>query len=281
MQEGTVEGTTACADDDESGADTGARTVQLVLHYDGSEFAGWQRQPAMRTVQAVLEEALARLTGRAVGALGSGRTDAGVHARGQAAGVRVPRKWEPSALRRALNALLPPDVWVAAAYEMRPAFHARYSARARRYSYYVGTDESARSPFRRRWEWSLGMGRALSRDALDACARMLHGEHGFRAFAVRGTAPPDDEHRCTIIDAAWRDRPGGLVFEVEANRFLHHMVRFLVGTMVDVASGRRAAAEFPALLDAADNRETSAPAPAHALFLDLVRYPRDLYLTPE
>jgi tRNA pseudouridine38-40 synthase len=281
MREGTVEGTTACVDDDESGAETDARTVQLVLHYDGSEFAGWQRQPAARTVQAVFEQALARLMGRAIGALGSGRTDAGVHARGQAVGVRVPRKWEPPALRRALNAVLPPDVWVAAAHEMRPAFHARYSARARRYSYYVGTDEEARSPFRRRWEWPLG--RAPSREALDACARMLHGEHGFRAFAVRGTAPPDDEHRCTIFEAAWRDRPGGggLVFEIEANRFLHHMVRFLVGTMVDVATGRRTATGFSALLDAADNRETSAPAPAHALFLDVVRYPRDLYLTPE
>jgi tRNA pseudouridine38-40 synthase len=255
------------------------RTVQLVLHYDGSGFAGWQRQPRERTVQAVLEEALARLCGTRIGALGSGRTDAGVHARGQAVGVVVPATWAPHALRRALNAVLPPDVWVAAVWEMRPGFHARYSATSRCYSYYVGTDEEARSPFRRRWEWAIGRG--LDRAVLDASARAIRGEHCFRAFAVQGTAPPHDDHRCTVLHAAWRDRPGGLVFEIEANRFLHRMVRFLVGTMVEAATGRRSPESVAELLAAPDNRETSPPAPPHGLFLEAVRYPRDLYLTHE
>lgn len=255
------------------------RTVQLVLHYDGAGFAGWQRQPNERTVQAVLEEALGRLCAAPVAALGAGRTDAGVHARGQAVGVRVPPKWEPRELRRALNAVLPTDVWVAAAHEMAPGFHARYSATSRRYSYYIGTDEGARSPFRRRWEWALV--RDLEVAVLHASARALLGEHCFRAFAVRGTAPATDDHRCTVLDAVWRDRPGGLVFEIEANRFLHHMVRFLVGTMTDAAAGRRDPDSVRVLLDAPDNRDTSAPAPAHGLFLDAVRYPRDLYLTTE
>jgi tRNA pseudouridine38-40 synthase len=109
------------------------RTVQLVLQYDGAGFAGWQRQPRERTVQAVLEDVLARLCGRRVVATGAGRTDAGVHARGQVVGVRVAPRWTPRELRRALNALLPPDIWVAAAHEMRPDFHARYSATSRRY----------------------------------------------------------------------------------------------------------------------------------------------------
>src|ERR671916_1757386 len=95
------------------------RTVQLVLHYDGALFFGWQRQPRVRTVQGVLEEALERLCGEHVPALGSGRTDAGVHARGQAVGVRVPERWSARRLRRALNAILPRDVWVASAAEMR------------------------------------------------------------------------------------------------------------------------------------------------------------------
>src|SRR5436190_16353260 len=103
------------------------RTVQLVLHYDGSGFSGWQRQPEQRTVQGVIEQALERLCGQPTAVVGSGRTDAGVHARGQAVGVRVPQKWTPDALRRALNAVLPEDVWVATAHEMRPEFHARYS----------------------------------------------------------------------------------------------------------------------------------------------------------
>jgi tRNA pseudouridine38-40 synthase len=258
---------------------TRERTVQLVLHYDGAEFAGWQRQPAQRTVQGVLEEALAQLCGSPVAALGAGRTDAGVHARGQAVGVRVPARWEGMPLRRALNAVLPRDVWVAAAHDMRSEFHARYDATARRYSYYVGTDDLAYSPFRRRWEWPVQ--HPLDRARLDQAASAIHGEHRFLAFAVRGTAPSNDEHRCTIHHAVWRDRPGGLVFEIEANRFLHHMVRFLVGTMIEVATGHRPADSVSALLVAADNQETSAPAPANALFLDAVLYPRDLYLAAE
>jgi len=253
--------------------------VQLVLHYDGAGFAGWQRQPRERTVQLVVEDALARLCGAPVNALGAGRTDAGVHARGQAVGVRVAPKWGAFELRRAMNAVLPADVWVADAFEMRDDFHARFSATARRYSYYVGTDEGARSPFRRRWEWSRCQ--PLARDVLDASAAALEGTHVFRAFAVSGTAPAADEHRCTVHSAAWRERPGGLVFEIEANRFLHHMVRFLIGTMLDAAAGRRAAESISMLLGARDNRDTSPPAPPHGLFLDAVRYPRELYLTPE
>ena len=252
------------------------RTVQLVLHYDGARFCGWQRQPDQRTVQGVVEQALDRLCGAPIPALGSGRTDAGVHARGQAVGVRVPERWEAPRLRRALNAILPEDVWTAAAFEMRPEFHARYSAVARSYSYYVGTDDEAHSPFRRTRE--LSFDRRLDRELLDRASAAVEGEHHFRAFAVLGTAPPRDDHRCQVHRARWRERDGGLVFEIEANRFLHHMVRFLVGTMLDIASGRRLLSDMPALLDAEDNRAVSAPAPPHALFLDRVVYPRALYL---
>jgi len=252
------------------------RTVQLVLHYDGAGFSGWQRQPEQRTVQGVLEGALARLCGGPIAALGSGRTDAGVHARGQAVGVRVSDRWEVPRLRRALNAVLPSDVWVARAVEMHPEFHARYSAVSRRYSYYVGTDEAAHSPFRERYE--LAFEQALDRGALDAAATHLAGEHCFRGFAVLGTAPAHDDHRCRVHEARWVDRPGGYVFEIEANRFLHHMVRFLVGTMLNIASGRRPLGDLPRLLAAADNSEVSPPAPPHALFLDRVTYPAALYL---
>lgn len=252
------------------------RTIQLVLHYDGGAFAGWQRQTSARTVQGELERALARLCATEVPVLGAGRTDAGVHARGQAAGVRVADRWTAPELRRALNAVLPDDVWVAAAHEMRPEFHARYSATARRYSYLVGTSEDAWSPFRRRYEWAHP--RPLDAARLDAEARAIQGEHAFLAFAVKGTAPPSDDHRCRVHEARWRAREGGLAFEVEANRFLHHMVRFLVGTMVEVAEGRREPGTVARLLAAVDNRDVSPPAPAHALYLDQVAYPSDLYL---
>jgi tRNA pseudouridine38-40 synthase len=124
------------------------------------------------------------------------------------------------------------------------------------------------------------MARELSRETLDVQAGCVLGSHCFRAFAVRGTAPVSDDDRCDIALAAWHDRPGGLVFEIEANRFLHHMVRFLMGTMIDAASGRRDPDSVRRLLDAPDNSGTSAPAPAHALFLERVTYPHDLYLMP-
>jgi tRNA pseudouridine38-40 synthase len=162
---------------------------------------------------------------------------------------------------------------------MRPEFHARYSALARRYSYYVGTDEDARSPFRRHTEWPFP--RALDRGVLALATAVITGDHCFVAFAVRGTAPETDDHRCVVYSAAWRERDGGLVFEIEANRFLHHMVRFLVGTLVEVASGKRATSTLEELLAASANDEVSPPAPAHALFLDRVTYPNDLYLPPE
>ena len=252
------------------------RTVQLVLHYDGAAFAGWQLQPRQRTVQGELERVLAELCGHRVVAQGAGRTDAGVHARGQVAGVHVPEKWQPAALRRAMNALLSPDVWIEAAHEMRPEFHARYSATSRRYEYRVGTDEASCSPFRRRWEWYVS--RSVNRSLLDTAAQGVLGRHRFLAFAVRGTAPEHDDHTCEVTQAAWRDREHGFTFHIEANRFLHHMVRFLVGTMIDIGSGRRPPEDLERLINAPNNDDVSPPAPAHALVLESVNYPPDLYI---
>lgn len=254
-----------------------ARTVQLVLHYDGTAFAGWQMQPGQRTVQGEVERVLAGLCGERVVAQGAGRTDAGVHARGQAVGVRVPDKWTAPSVRRALNALLPDDVWVAAAHEMRPEFHARFSATSRRYAYHVGTDEEAFSPFRRKTEWAYR--HTIQRAILDEAASLIHGEHRFVGFAIRGTAPPTDSHRCNVAEARWLDRPGGLTFVIEANRFLHQMVRFLVGTMLEQASGKRPPTAMRDLLEAESNDEVSPPAPSHGLVLERVAYPAELYLT--
>ncbi len=255
------------------------RPFLLVTQYDGGRFAGWQRQPAARTVQGDMEAVLARLCGTSVPAVGAGRTDAGVHAHGQGVGVRVPAKWTPVTLRRAMNALLPEDIWVAEAHRMTPEFHPRRSATARRYGYLVGTDEAALSPFRRRYEWAVR--HPLDADALHGEAQAVLGEHTFRAFAVAHTAPVDDHHRCVIQHAAWVPRDGGWVFEAQANRFLHHMVRFLVGTMIDVAQGRRPRGTLARLLDAPDNAETSAPAPARGLSLRAVTYPESCYAAGE
>lgn len=254
-----------------------SRCVQLVLQYDGRRFSGWQRQPDERTVQGVLEDALERLCQAHISVLGAGRTDAGVHAHGQSAGVRVPDKWTPGTLRRAMNAVLPDDVWVKDALEMRDDFHARYSALSRSYSYLVGTDDNANSPFRRNRE--LAWPRPLELTTLRYAASQVIGDHSFRAFAVKGTAPESDDHRCNVFGAEWQERSGGVDFHIRANRFLHHMVRFLVGTMLDVASGRRSRDVIPALLESGDNHDASPPAPPHALYLENVEYPPELYLS--
>lgn len=253
-----------------------SRTLQLVLQYDGAHFAGWQRQPGERTVQGVLEDALERLCGTHVAVLGAGRTDAGVHALGQAAGVDLVERWTPSLVKRALNAVLARDVRVSGVHEMRPDFHARYSATSRAYRYLVGTDEDAESPFRagRELAWRKPLDETLLRDS----AELVVGDRSFRGFAVKGTAPASDEHRCDVHSAAWVERPGGLAFTITANRFLHHMVRFLVGTMLDVASGRRDIGVITRLLEAEDNHEVSPPAPPYGLYLERVEYPRDLYM---
>ncbi|HZK77963.1 MAG TPA: tRNA pseudouridine(38-40) synthase TruA [Gemmatimonadaceae bacterium] len=253
-----------------------SRTLQLVLQYDGTRFAGWQRQPDERTVQGVVEAALEKLCQRHVAVLGAGRTDAGVHALGQSAGIRVPERWTATDMRRALNAVLPEDVWISAAYPMTLDFHARFSALSRAYRYLVGTDEEAESPFRRNRE--LAWRRPLDRQLLDQGAQLILGDNCFRGFAVKGTAPESDNHRCNIFEAKWLDRDGGVAFFVRANRFLHHMVRFLVGTMLDVASGRRAISDISELLEAPDNRAVSPPVPSHGLYLEKVEYPHELYL---
>jgi tRNA pseudouridine38-40 synthase len=253
-----------------------SRTLQLVLQYDGTCFAGWQRQPAERTVQGVIEEALERLCGTHVAVLGAGRTDARVHASGQSAGVRVSARWTSATLTKALNSVLPDDVRVSASFEMHPDFHARFSAVSRSYRYLIATGDDADSPFRRNFE--VAWKRTIDRQLLDDSASLIIGNNCFRGFAVRGTAPESDDHRCTIIDAGWKDREGGIAFFIKANRFLHHMVRFLVGTMLDVAAGRRDLADIGTLLSAEDNQSVSPPAPPHGLYLEKVEYPRELYL---
>jgi tRNA pseudouridine38-40 synthase len=254
------------------------RVIQLVVQYDGTDFSGWQVQPAERTVQGVLEETLGRLAEVPVRVTGAGRTDAGVHASGQSAGVVLAEHWTPERVRRALNQQLPPDVWISEVFESAQTFHARFSATSRRYRYMVGLRNDRWSPFRRRFLHPWPAAQAPVRAALDWCAEATRGRHVFRAFAVKGTAPDDDNHECDVTHCAWKDADGDIVLEIEANRFLHHMVRFLVGTMLEVASGRRPREDFPALLAADRNDEVSPPAPACGLSLERVNYPDHLYL---
>jgi tRNA pseudouridine38-40 synthase len=191
-----------------------------------------------------------------------------VHATGQVASVDMPTRWQPAELHRALNAVLPPDVWVQDVHPARPDFHPRYDASARTYVYRIGTRPEARSPFHRPWCWALG--EPVDRASLSTCAAALPGTHSFRAFAKAGQ--PERGHRCTVARATWDRWALGDRFTITADRYLHHMVRYLVGTMVEIARGRRPARDLPALLAADTDLETSPPAPPEGLFLARVEY---------
>ncbi len=268
-----------------------SRTYLALLHYDGRAFAGWQRQPQERTVQAEFEAVLERLCGRRVVTHASGRTDAGVHALGMGVSFGVPEKWTAEALRRALNALLPQECWVERVRETVTGFHARRSATGRRYRYEVGTDAAAASPFRRPYEWALG--RPVDGARLRDAARQVVGTHEFRAFAVRkpigedevqprSAAHPGRPYECTIREVAWEAREAGQGWRlhIAADRFLHHMVRFLVGTMIDIGLDRRPVEDMAALLAAEDNQATSPPAPPQGLYFVAAEYP-DTCFAPE
>lgn len=244
--------------------------MKLVVQYDGANFHGWQAQRVERTVQGVLEGVVERLTGSHRTILGSGRTDSGVHALGQVASLDVPVKWTAAELRRAMNALLPGDAWVAEAAVAEPRFHPRYHATARTYLYRLGLAPEAASPFHHRWCWVLD--EDLDGELLERGAALLAGSHSFRAFAKSGQ--PQRGYRCIVERATWTPwEPLGLEFRITADRYLHRMVRYLVGTMVDVALGRRALEEISALLaGTAPELETSPPAPPEGLFLALVEY---------
>jgi len=246
-----------------------------VLHFDGGRFLGWQRQASGRTVQAVIESVLERLAERRVVAHGAGRTDAGVHAQGMGVSFTLAAKWEPDTVRRALNALLPRDCWVERVRTVHPGFHARKSATGREYRYEVGVDAASMSPFRRPYEWALG--RELDAAKLRQAAAPLMGEHNFLAFAVKGEPKP--HYRCTLRLAEWRERNQGrgYAFHVAADRFLHHMVRMLVGTMVDIGLDRRPVEDMTALLAREDNADTSPPAPPEGLYFVSAEYPAEAF----
>ena len=265
---------------------------KLTLHYDGSAFHGWQVQPGQPTVQGALEAVVSRLTGEHRTVLGAGRTDTGVHATGQVAAVTMPSTWTAPELIRSLNAMLPRTIWVRDARAVGDGFDPRREAILRSYRYRVGTAPHAASPFHRRWCWPLC--RALDLDAAARAASLLVGEHDFRAFAKTGQ--PQRGYACRVSAAGWRPwSDEGVVFEISANRFLHRMVRYLAGTMVDIALKRRREEDMAQLLSGETRRvtpptgtttsparvsasparlTTSPPAPAQGLCLTRVEYPK-------
>jgi tRNA pseudouridine38-40 synthase len=237
-------------------------TARLDLEYDGGGFSGWARQPGLRTVQDELETALETILRREVGVTVAGRTDAGVHARGQVAS----HEGDP-APASALNAVLPPDVRVLSSVEAPGGFDARADAVSRTYRYRVFTRDVA-SVFER--GRSLHWPKPLDRDALDVCAAAIAGKHDFTAFTPTQTDHVRFER--DVISAAWAEEGDALEFWIEADTFMRHMVRTLVGTMLAVASAQMTVERFIQLLQGAPRDAAGDTAPAHGLYLEAVRY---------
>ncbi len=243
------------------------RTLKLTLAYDGTRFVGWQRQAAGESIQGVLEEALARFAGAPVTVHGAGRTDAGVHALGQVASVRLTSSHDVETLTRALNAQLPEDLRVREIVEAEAEFHARFSARAKTYRYQMRSGGVA-SPFDRAYVWHLP--ERLDAAAMRTAAHALVGRHDFAAFQSVGTSVPDSVR--TITESDLRADGDRLVYEVTGDGFLRHMVRAIVGTLVEIGRGWRPASNMAALLEGGTRAQAGATAPPHGLFLVRVDY---------
>jgi len=264
------------------------QTWRLTLAYDGTDFQGWQIQPGQPTIQGELQAALGRITGETPLPQGSGRTDAGVHALAQVASFQLRAPIPAENLLRALNRTLPPSIRISEASTVRSTtFHARHSAIAKTYEYRI-IRGSGGSPFLARYVYCCPW--ALDLAALQAAARAFIGEHDFQSFAAtdpdfaqRSSDPPTGSIESrgktirTIYSSFWEERTSEagdlLVYRVRGNGFLHHMVRNLVGTMLDAGRGQLSPDQIPAILAARSRSAAGPTAPARGLFLVSVDYP--------
>lgn len=253
--------------------------VAALVEYDGTRYAGFQRQSADKgpTVQGEIESALQRLAGAAVRVIAAGRTDSGVHATGQVISFDSERRLDPAIWQRALNALLPRDIAIRAACETDERFHARRSALSRSYRYRILCDP-VRAPLRERFVWRVE--RRLDVNAMNEAAWALLGEHDFGAFGSSPHDRPREGYRghtvrtMLAVRCAWSvEAADEIVWELTANAFLSGMVRRLVGTLALVGEGRLSVAGFADIVSARDKAHPGAAAPAQGLCLAHVAYP--------
>jgi tRNA pseudouridine38-40 synthase len=269
-----------------------ARTLKLTLAYDGTGFVGWQRQAEGQSIQGLLEEVLSKIEHGPVTLIGAGRTDAGVHAFGQVASVVLESAIDCAALRRGLNAMLPPEVRVLGVEEAPAGFHARYSAHSKTYRYWIANGDVA-PPFLWRYVWLLS--HPLDVAAMAEAACLVEGQHDFAGF--QGTGSSTESTIRTVFTSLFReatqtdpwaasgspagprleapDVPGAarlLLYEVTGDGFLRHMVRNIVGTLAEIGIGRRRVDAIQRILSSGDRRLAGPTAPARGLCLVRVGY---------
>ena len=241
------------------------RNIKLLIEYEGTDYAGWQRQENARTIQGEIEDVLLRVLQEKITVVGAGRTDSGVHARGQVANFLTRSPLSCVEIGRALNGLLPGEIAIQSVEEVPEDFHARYSARGRCYSYSIVRAPSA---LLRNFAWYVRY--PLDVDLMKKAVDALPGAREFGSFC-KGQAEAG-HCRCTVFSACWSEEGARLLFVIRANRFLHGMVRALVGTMVDVGRGYTTLEEFSSILAMNDLHEGGANAPARGLTLESVLY---------
>jgi tRNA pseudouridine38-40 synthase len=256
------------------------RNLKLILSYDGADFAGWQVQPGLPTVQGALASAIGRLSGENVLPQGSGRTDAGVHALAQVATFATASLVPVENWQRALNDILPASIRVLEATEAAPEFHARKSARAKTYRYRMQRGEIC-PPFLARYVWHYPY--PLDESAMAAAACVVVGEHDFTSFAAvdperveRMAAEEGGEHAVsnvrTVFSSHWTREGDEWIYTVRGSGFLHHMVRNLVGTFLLIGKGTVSPDDFRRILDTRERSAAGPTAPAGGLYLVAVEY---------
>jgi tRNA pseudouridine38-40 synthase len=241
------------------------RNIKLTLEYDGTEFCGWQRQASDRTVQAEVERSLSMLTEETVKVTAAGRTDSGVHARGQVINFKTAGSLSLNTFVRGGNSRLPRDVRILAAEEVDLDFSARYSAKARLYRYFIAKQHSAVG---RQYAWYYW--NPLDINAMRAVCASILGSHDFSSFCQSNADV--DHYLCDVRHAWWLENDDFYIFEICANRFLHNMVRILVGTMAEMGGERSLLKSMAEILASLDRNAAGPTAPAPGLFLMKVFY---------
>jgi tRNA pseudouridine38-40 synthase len=245
-----------------------AKNFKLIIEYDGRRYHGWQRQKNDSSIQGEIEKALKTITAKRVTVIGSGRTDSGVHAKGQVANFECETRLKPEALMNGLNSLLAEDIKIQACEQVGASFHARYDAKSKIYHYKI-LNRPTPAVIGRQYQWFIR--KALNREAMRVAISHIIGRHDFKAFEGSGSPRQSSIRRVHSADLV--EHEGDLlIFHIEADGFLRYMVRNIVGTLVDVGLEKLTPQGFKHILDCKDRSQASATAPAQGLTLIKVNY---------